>query len=139
MNSCTGCHISLWRSRWCGTVSKALLKSSNITSIWPCPWFMISVQSWSASISWVSQDIPLRKPCCLFVIILCLLRWSQIFDTISKCLFQVIQQFNQHKHVFEQLLFLACGNHSTERKWGNLRCSKRGTFRPIAIKDCKSN
>ena len=43
---------------------------------------MISVQSWSASISWVSQDIPLRKPCCLFVIILCLLRWSQIFDTI---------------------------------------------------------
>ena len=26
---------------------------------------MISVQSWSASISCVSQDIPLRKPCCL--------------------------------------------------------------------------
>ena len=24
---------------------KALKKSSNITSIWPCPWFMISVQS----------------------------------------------------------------------------------------------
>ena len=34
------------------------------------------------SISSVSQDIPLRKPCCLFVIMLCLLRWSHIFDTM---------------------------------------------------------
>ena len=56
--------FGLLRSLWCGTLSKALLKSSNITSIWSCPWFMICVQSCYTS---VSQRIPLRKPCCLFV------------------------------------------------------------------------
>ena len=62
-------------------VSKALLKSSNMTSTCPCPLFNIVVLSWMASTSWVSHDMPLRNPCCLEVMMSYLFKWLQICDT----------------------------------------------------------
>ena len=49
--------VSLYRRRLCGTLSKALAKSRRMASI--CVLLSNAViQSWTASISWDSQDSP---------------------------------------------------------------------------------
>ena len=42
---------------------------------------IVVVQSWMASTSWVSHDMPLRNPCCLEVMMSYLFKWFQICDT----------------------------------------------------------
>ena len=58
----------------CGTLSKALEKSRRIMSV--C--FLLSMDlamSLMVMISWVSQDLLRRKPCCVSVRILCFSMW----------------------------------------------------------------
>ena len=53
---------SFLRRRWCGTESKALLKSIMIRSTWPLSSKTLA-RSLTSADNWVSQERPLRNPC----------------------------------------------------------------------------
>ena len=115
--------MSLYRSRWCGTLSKALAKSMIMRSVWIFLSEFAAI-SWTKDSSWVSQDLECLKPCWRSYNKLLLSRW------LSTCF--VMTQPNVSTHLNHRRLFL----FSTRYGVDSLLCMRNINGKPHWLAIC---